>query len=1848
MNQMMSWQCTARFRRPGFETWLALALTLCFCKGAAGQAPTVTSINPASGIQGTNSSYSLSGSNFITGATVNVANPGISVGSVFVSSSSQISVTFSISGTAATGPTSVTVTTSSGTSNSVTFTVMPKPTLTSITPNTVMNGIPFDLTVRGTDFFPGVVLYCFCPPSDGTLGGTQFVSSTELRVTGNVSGVSSGTWGVALKYQAVPTSAYSNSIPVTFSNTPVPTLTSMNPASGAQGTSVPVTLTGTGFTPIATINVSNGITPSNVVFVNSTQITATFNIGGSAASGLVSVTTSGGTSNTQQFTVTTTTLSSLACNPTSLGPGGFTSCTITLSGPAPSGGAAVGLSSNNSPLLVPNSVTVAAGSSTANFTATAGMFSVSSTAILTGTYNNTSRTATVQLVPPPTLTSLTCNPTSLGSGQTTVCTVTLSGPAPGGGAAVGLSNNNTLLSAPVSVTVAAGSTTASFAATVGTLSASSTAILTGTYNNTSQTATIQLVATPTLTGLTCNPSSLGSGQSTLCTATLSGAAPSNGAAVGLSSNNTLLSVQGSVTVPAGSSSVNLTATAGALTASSTAILTGTYNNTSQTATIQLLATPTLTGLTCNPSSLGSGQSTLCTATLSAAAPSGGAAVVLGSNNSQLSVQGLVTVAAGSSAANFTATAGALTASSTAILTGTYNNTSQTATIQLAGIPTLTNLTCNPTSLGSGQSTLCTVTLSSAAPSSGAAVGLSSNNSQLSVQGSVTVPANSFSASFTAIAGALTVSSTAILTGTYNNTSQTATIQLVATSTLTNLTCNPTSLGSGQSTLCTVTLSSAAPSSGAAVGLSSNNSQLSVQGSVTVPAGSSSANFAATAGAVSANVTVTINASYNGVSRSVPISLVALPIVNTTLLPNGTVATAYSATLAAGNGSPPYNTWAVVTGALPSGLNLDPGNGAISGIPLAPGTFRFSVTVKDSAGAVSPSQSLSIVIVPRVSITTSSLPGATVGTAYSAQLTAADGVPPYSGWTVSTGTLPAGLTLNAASGLISGTPTSATGSPVSISVTVRDSAGGTSLPQNLSISLGAPPALTTAPASLSFSYRLGDPAPAPQSISIFSGGAFSVAVTSDQNFLIATPASGQTPATITVSINTAVLRAGATLGGRVVIAPVGSPSSSVTVPVTLNVEAPPLPQLQIAPTQFSINAVQGASATRLQLAVLNVGGGTLNFTAQLRFLSGANWASLDSNSGTAFFGSPGSVGITINSAALNPGVYEAQVAILDQGSNQAQTCRILISVTARALSIQLSQSGLRFTAAAAGAASPAQTFGIANAGQGPMNWSASAQTLSGPGGWLVVTPAAGVSTAGQASTPVATVSINPAQLSSGQYFGSVRVVAPNAANSPQIVSVVVNVVEPVQAPAPVLSDTGVLLVGDTAAPTASTREISIANLSGKALAYVSTSSTEDGANWVSFSPPTGTLAPGPNSIRVQGNFTGLAPGVRRGTLRLSFADGNVETVGAVSVLPSIDATGAGKNLPRAAGTCKPGGLVPVFLSLATGFTVIGSNPVSLRVLAVDDCGAPLVNGGVFVRFSNASNFILLSHIGNGNWSGTWVPGNADAVVGIRATAYNEGGLGGDTPILRGTVRSTTSALARPTGIFNSASFKAGDQVTIGNWASLVGEGMADGNLLAPATPFGPSLLTTSVRLGDVPMPVNYVDPSQVNVMIPRGLTPNTQHQIIVQRGATLSVPIQVTVADIQPAIYTLNAQGEGQGWIVIAETGTIAGPTGSADGARPARRNEAVSIICAGLGPVSSDPADGEPAPLDTLINTLAMPSVTIGGVNAPVSFAGLAPGMVGAYRVDVTVPAESGVGDALPVVITLNEIASNVATMAIE
>ena len=160
---------------------------------------------------------------------------------------------------------------------------------------------------------------------------------------------------------------------------------------------------------------------------------------------------------------------------------------------------------------------------------------------------------------------------------------------------------------------------------------------------------------------------------------------------------------------------------------------------------------------------------------------------------------------------------------------------------------------------------------------------------------------------------------------------------------------------------------------------------------------------------------------------------ALPDITTTSLPNGQNAAAYSTTLGITDNL--AGKWMVTAGTLPTGLTLNTTTGVISGTPTATGgPTAFTVTFTETATNFSDAQALSIRVAaaPGPVVTTTSMPPGYVGNPYSVTLLANGG----SGtWSLSTGTLPTGLSLNPATGVISGTPTTPSPTPVTSSFTV---------------------------------------------------------------------------------------------------------------------------------------------------------------------------------------------------------------------------------------------------------------------------------------------------------------------------------------------------------------------------------------------------------------------------------------------------------------------------------------------------------------------------------------------------------------------------------------------------------------------------------------------------------------------------------------------------------------------------------------------------------------------------------------------------------------------------------------------
>jgi hypothetical protein len=171
-----------------------------------------------------------------------------------------------------------------------------------------------------------------------------------------------------------------------------------------------------------------------------------------------------------------------------------------------------------------------------------------------------------------------------------------------------------------------------------------------------------------------------------------------------------------------------------------------------------------------------------------------------------------------------------------------------------------------------------------------------------------------------------------------------------------------------------------------------------------------------------NGAVTLDGNAISTCRAAPTTCPTI-VLNPTTLPAGTVGAAYSLAVTASGGTAPY-TYSRSAGTLPPGLLLGGATGAITGTPTAFGTYNFTVTATDANGC-SGSRAYSIVIAaagcPPIALSPATLPIASVGVPYRQVVSASGGTGPYT-FSVSSGALPTGLTLDGATGLISGTPT----------------------------------------------------------------------------------------------------------------------------------------------------------------------------------------------------------------------------------------------------------------------------------------------------------------------------------------------------------------------------------------------------------------------------------------------------------------------------------------------------------------------------------------------------------------------------------------------------------------------------------------------------------------------------------------------------------------------------------------------------------------------------------------------------------------------------------------------------------
>jgi uncharacterized protein (TIGR03437 family) len=180
---------------------------------------------------------------------------------------------------------------------------------------------------------------------------------------------------------------------------------------------------------------------------------------------------------------------------------------------------------------------------------------------------------------------------------------------------------------------------------------------------------------------------------------------------------------------------------------------------------------------------------------------------------------------------------------------------------------------------------------------------------------------------------------------------------------------------------------------------------------------------------------------------------------------------------------------------------------------------------------------------------------------------------------------------------------------------------------------------------------------------------------------------------------------------------------------------------------------------------------------------------------------------------------------------------------------------------------------------------------------------------------------------------------------------------------------------------------------------------------------------------------------------------------------------------------------------------------------------------------------------------------------------------------------------------------------------VGAAVSPGSLISVS---GANLEGAGLTMGDYDLPILYSSQSRIYAQVPWELAGGSSAQLVVSNGNS----IDVALAAYSPGIFI----------------------------AYPARisRGGSVTVYCTGLGPVSNQPATGEAAPLSPLAETLAAPTVMIGGAKATVTSSALAPGLLGVYQVVARAPDEAPSGSSVPLWIETGGARSNTVSVAID
>ncbi|MDP9171033.1 MAG: hypothetical protein M3N54_10485 [Acidobacteriota bacterium] len=543
--------------------------------------------------------------------------------------------------------------------------------------------------------------------------------------------------------------------------------------------------------------------------------------------------------------------------------------------------------------------------------------------------------------------------------------------------------------------------------------------------------------------------------------------------------------------------------------------------------------------------------------------------------------------------------------------------------------------------------------------------------------------------------------------------------------------------------------------------------------------------------------------------------------------------------------------------------------------------------------------------------------------------------------------------------------------------------------------------------------------------------------------------------------------------------------------------------------------------------------------------------------------------------------------------------------------------------APGSNGAAQTVQAFNLGDGTLNLKATTSAS-----WLAATvgSAVGCSQPGGSCYPIK-ISLNTSGLAAGVFTEYVTVTDPNAVDSPQDIAVTVNT-------------TGVPgTINAYVAPFGSANSNAMFPIYTTGTGVQAAVTTQSGGNWLQFLNGAGLVTyPAPYLIEVASR-PGQAPGVYAGSVVLtgsSVASDN-KTINVnlnVTSSPIIDTTA----------------ITPVRVTSYPGGPAASSSVV-LNNLGQ---GTLTVTGG-----SSSSKFLSVTGSGNtltiaADPTGL-TPGVYSGTVSVASNAANTGQFTIPVELLVGTAGQPAISAGGIVNIANGAQ----EAVSQGDIVAIYGNQLAAAGTSA-LNPGPPPLATTlggtQVLVNGVPAPLFYVSPGQINFQIPYSLAAGQSATVqVVSNGVPGNLRPVAIAATVPRLLYFVSFIQGTYGIIVNALDGSLTLPTGTSVpgfNCHPAKPGDTLIVFGIGYGQTSPAAVAGAAASSTTL-QSIANVTATFGGgfqgtgQTVDAGFAGLTPTFAGLYQTNVTIPTGAPLGSAVPLITTVNGLASNTVTLAI-